>query len=269
MARKEFQPTRQKLKKALADGKSKRSQLLANSLLSLLVVFGLPRLRCFDWVRIQLLVECVWSQEFSNSGMCVRAVLWETERYFAAFFGLMLLGAMMIQWLQVGSIWVPAAIAPCVDRLNPALGMARIASSLSRLPRTFFLCAGALCVGIFVLSYMMIVQADFFSAQSSNAPPIFLCAAASALQLLCAQYVVFGVIDLVQQRARYREQVFLDAHEMRRELRESDGDPQIKAQRRSLQYALSREELVRQIKRAKVIVVERLPVTSQERKGVS
>jgi flagellar biosynthesis protein FlhB len=76
--------------------------------------------------------------------------------------------------------------------------------------------------------------------------------------LVCAAvFLLAGSFDVYQQRKRFKDQVFMDYEEMKREHREQEGDPHLKAHRRALHQSLSRQQMIEQIKRSKVIIVER------------
>ena len=257
MSTKQFEPSAQRLRKALSEGKTKKSQLVAGAFLFGIVVFGIGRIPAFNWVRFHLLVECLWSQEFTDSGKCVRAVVLESGNLLLIVFGFLITGAIVVQWFQVGGLWVPQTVAPDFKRISPSAGSARLFSAFKDLPLLVGKVALVGTTAAFLLN--LVISRMIVSTDRAAQGQVFSFVNESTFCLMTFSGVFFvcGVIDLFRQRRQFREQVYMDYNEMRREHREHEGDPHLKAHRRALQHALAKSEMIRQIKRSKVIIVER------------
>ena len=257
MSDKIFEPSREKLRKALIEGKTKRSQLLASTILSLIVVIGIRQLCLIYWVRIQSLIECLWSDPHNFDGECGGAVISGAYTSTISFSLLLLFAAIAINWAQVGSLWLPRAVAPDLTRVSPAQGFAKIVSGFSTIPELLIkgLIASLCLILLIVVTVPTIwhLQDSYLEQQWQQAAQLI------ATFSLYASLVItsFGLYDITSQRKKFREQVFLNHQEMQREYKESEGDPHLRAQRRALHQAISREEMITQIKQAKVIIVER------------
>jgi len=77
----------------------------------------------------------------------------------------------------------------------------------------------------------------------------------SLLWRAAALFLLLGAIDLIRQRRRYRNQLRMSRREIRDELKEVEGNPQIKARIRRLQRELLRRQMMRQVERATAVVV--------------
>lgn len=70
-----------------------------------------------------------------------------------------------------------------------------------------------------------------------------------------ALFLVFGAIDLVRTRRRYTKDLRMSKQEMRDELKEVEGNPQIKSRIRRLQRDLLRRQMMREVPKATAVVV--------------
>ena len=177
---------------------------------------------------------------------------------------LLLLATIVVNWAQVGSVWLPRAIAPDLTRLSFSQGFSKVASGFTSLPVLAgkALIAAAILVLLFVLTIPTIwhLQDAYLEQQWQQAAQLIGSFSLYTTMLLLG----FSFFDVITQRKKFKEQVFLDHHEMQREFKESEGDPHLRAQRRALHQAISREEMIIQIKKAKVIIVERFEESSTQ-----
>lgn len=68
-------------------------------------------------------------------------------------------------------------------------------------------------------------------------------------------FLIFGSIDLVRQRRRYQQDLRMTKHEIRDEAKEVEGNPQTKMRIRRLQRELLRRQMMKEIPRATVLIV--------------
>jgi type III secretion protein U len=263
MSEKIFEPSPEKLQKALIEGKTKRSQLLAGAILSFIVVLSIRQLLGIYWVRIQFLLECLWSDPQSIQGECGGAVISGAYASTFIFSLLLLMATIVINWAQVGSIWLPRSIAPDLARLSFGRGFSKIASGFTNLPtlvgKALLSTSILLLLFVFTMPVIWHLQDSYIEQQWLYSAKLM-----GSFSLYTTLLLIgFAFFDLFTQRKKFREQVFLDHHEMQREFKESEGDPHLRAQRRALHQAISREEMITQIKKAKVIIVERFEDSSR------
>ena len=70
-----------------------------------------------------------------------------------------------------------------------------------------------------------------------------------------AVFVAFGAVDLFRQARRYRRDLRMSRQEIREELKELEGNPQIKSRIRRLQRERSRRHMMKQVPTATAVVV--------------
>jgi flagellar biosynthesis protein FlhB len=70
-----------------------------------------------------------------------------------------------------------------------------------------------------------------------------------------AFFVLFGAIDLFRQRRRFAKQMRMSKQEVREELKETEGNPQIKLRIRRLQRDVRRRRMMEELKTATAVIV--------------
>jgi flagellar biosynthesis protein FlhB len=71
----------------------------------------------------------------------------------------------------------------------------------------------------------------------------------------CGAFLVFGLVDLVRQRRLYTKDLRMSKQEIRDEVRELEGNPQIKARIRRLRRDLLRRKMMREVPTATAVIV--------------
>jgi flagellar biosynthesis protein FlhB len=68
-------------------------------------------------------------------------------------------------------------------------------------------------------------------------------------------FLVFGAVDLARQLRRYRQDLGMSRQEIREEIKEAEGNPQMKARIRRLQRDRARRQMMKEIPKASAVVV--------------
>jgi flagellar biosynthetic protein FlhB len=68
-------------------------------------------------------------------------------------------------------------------------------------------------------------------------------------------FLVFGCVDLFRQLRRYRRDLRMSKQEIREEVKESEGNPQMKARIRRLQREQARRRMMKEVPSATAVVV--------------
>jgi len=164
--------------------------------------------------------------------------------------------AVVSSLLQVGLLWVPDRLAPDITRLDPIKGLGRI-FSLSSLVK---LLLGLMKIGV-------IVAVAYFSLYSRR-EEILALAGLDLLQVasyLCevllwtglkigGALLVLGVLDFVYQRWKHEQDLRMSVQEIREEMKNLQGDPQVAARRRHVQRQLALSRLSKTVPKADVVV---------------
>ena len=69
-------------------------------------------------------------------------------------------------------------------------------------------------------------------------------------------FSVLGTTELLIERSRRKRRLQMDAEEFKRELRESEGNFEVKAVQRSLQQEILLHDLIQGVRKSKVVIVD-------------
>jgi type III secretion protein U len=132
---------------------------------------------------------------------------------------------------------------PKAERLNPKEGVKRMFSREAAVAAARAVLALALATGALVPT-----AREVFARGAAVSPPIFLVtlATSSAGRIVFAVLLVGGVFaigDVILVRQRWRKKLRMNAHELKRDMRESEGDPRQKFKRRSMHRTIGRGSL--------------------------
>jgi flagellar biosynthetic protein FlhB len=170
--------------------------------------------------------------------------------------GLMLFGGVLVSILQVGFLWVPEKLAPDLSRLNPLQGFSRI-----------FSLAGTARLG-FGLFKVLIVSMVAWAVLWSRREEILRSTALDMWQLssflvdvslrttlwIGLALVILAIFDYGLQRWKYEQDLRMTHQEIREEMKNLQGDPQIIARRRAVQRQMVLNRIGSAVPRADVIV---------------
>lgn len=161
------------------------------------------------------------------------------------------------QAAQTGLLITPGLAAPRLDRLNPLAGLARIFSwqGAANLLKSLL---KALVIGYAAYSVLRANYADLPRLAELPAASGAGLAASWLQDLFCKvgfATCLVGLADYAFQRVQLERQLRMSRQEVRDELKQTEGDPQVKARLRQRQRQLARNRQMQEVRRADVLVV--------------
>lgn len=157
---------------------------------------------------------------------------------------------------QAGLLWSGRAATPDLSRINPLEGARRLFSARAfvELGKTVgkALLLGYLVVKSFIDSVP--VLASLGTGDLTGSLPIF---AGLALQLgltAAVALLALGVLDFGYQRWEFQRSARMTREEIKEELRQNEGSPQIRARIRQQQRKLAMRRMMHEVPRADVVV---------------
>jgi flagellar biosynthetic protein FlhB len=179
---------------------------------------------------------------------------------FLPFGGVVLAAALLAPLLLHGWLFSPGAAAPDIDRLDPLAGLQRMFSwnSLAELVKSL-LKAGLLTATAVWVGWKLgweVVSLGGMPLESALEHTTRL-AGISFLALLAALAVVVA-IDVPYQIWSFRRKLRMTREELRQEMKETEGDPQLKARVRSVQREAARRRMMAAVPKADVVVTNPL-----------
>jgi flagellar biosynthesis protein FlhB len=175
----------------------------------------------------------------------------------APILGLTLVAALIAPLALGGWNFSFEALVPDLTRLSPLNGLQRIFSvrSLVELAKAFakFLVVAAVAIGF------LWKHADSLLALGAESPTVAITQAAalgsSALLALAASLGVIAAADVPWQLWSHTRRLRMTRQEVREELRESEGSPELKGRVRRAQQEAAKRRMIQEVPKADVVVV--------------
>jgi flagellar biosynthesis protein FlhB len=256
------QPTPKRLKEARDKGQVPRSRELTMTMV-MLVGSGLL-LMSGGWAAERLMAV------LENGFVLERARLYDEShlvRYFGdqiaaglslllPLFVALLFTALLAPALLGGWVFSWKSLAPKLERLNPGKGFKRIFGpkglmELGKAMGKFGLVGSAAAIFIWVaIDHILTLPAmDVGPAMAASTRLVV-----TALMTLSATLILIAAIDVPFQLHRHFKELRMTRKEVKDEMKETDGNPEMKGKRRSMQQELASRRMMEAVPQADVVV---------------
>ncbi len=190
-------------------------------------------------------VSLIWSVATTVAGAALPIML------------MVMLGSFLASIAQVGFLWSPEALQPKWERINPLSGFQRLFSlqSAMRLTGSLFKITAVACVAY---SYLVSHQDEFQSLAQQDLPTLILTAGRSYCELgfsLAFTLVTLAVLDYGYQWWQHERDLRMTKQEIREEMKDMDGNPQMRARRREAHRKLAEARDLSQVPSADAVIV--------------
>ncbi|MDI3537978.1 MAG: flagellar biosynthesis protein FlhB [Bacillota bacterium] len=167
-----------------------------------------------------------------------------------------LAAALLVSYLQVGFVFSSEPVAFRLERLNPVAGLGRIFSrrSLATLVRNLVKLVVVAWVAASSIrsEYALIPRLPLVGLEGFLA---FLGKLSWRLAWQCGLAVlVLAVFDFLYQRWEYEQSLRMSRQEIKEELRETEGRPEVRARVRERQRQLARARMLHRVPEADVVI---------------
>lgn len=169
--------------------------------------------------------------------------------------GCALVGGIM-EFLQVGALFSPEAILPKFDKLNPIAGMKNLIGK----KQIVELLKNLLKIGLagYVVWGCVEERLPMLLETVRGDVPMILAVMGELVTSIAIQVGIlfgsFGIFDVWWQRYSYYEDLKMTKEEVKKEYKESEGDPHHKAKRKEMHQEIMEGAQMEQVKSADVIV---------------
>lgn len=172
------------------------------------------------------------------------------------FFALTMAGSLLPYVLQNAITLATDRITPKLSHLSPSRGFTRIFGGRALFEFAKSLAKMAVVAGVaFVVARPIYEHSvGYVSTDLSLLPPMLLHAVFMIVLAATMVSVAIAGIDTPYQHWAHRRRMRMTLQEMRDELRESEGDPQVRARRRMLRRKRARSRMMHDVPKATVIV---------------
>lgn len=195
---------------------------------------------------------------FEPSHMLMQAgnVVMEALQALLPLFGMMLLAALAAPIMLGGWLFSTQSLAPKFSKLNPIEGIGRLFSTQS-LAELIKAIAKSLLVGgvaYWVISANVTAIMSLMTEQVHSALPHTIRLVANCCALIIASLLLVAALDVPYQLWSYYRKLRMSREDLRQEHKESEGDPQIKAQIRRQQQQMARRRMMTEVASADIVV---------------
>lgn len=164
--------------------------------------------------------------------------------------------AIASNFLQIGPLMAFESLKPDLEKLNPISGMKKIFAIKNVVE---FLKSAAKVIFLGILVYKV---TKWMIDPSFKIPPTRLNGLMDLLPLIMKKfasyvmlaYVIVAVADFFFQRHNHHKSLMMTKDEVKREYKESEGDPHIKGKRKQIHQEMMMEENVQNTKKSTVVV---------------
>lgn len=263
MSDKSEKPTAKRRRKAREDGNVAKSaeftgamvMLFAGAALAgwMVVIVG----RSAGLIRQSILLISSRDPTHADIGPFMLAALGEMAWMIAPPLAVGFVAAAFFNYVQIGALFTLKAIMPKGERLNAVAGLKRMfePKKLVDLAKNVGKLSISGTVGYFVIRdkmglFIEMVRLDLWQAMVATGEVAF-----ELALYLGGVLIVFGVLDLLWQRHQHEKGLMMSKDEVKREYKESQGDPQIKSKRKQFHRELLKDAGTANVKKADAVVV--------------
>ncbi|TFH86706.1 flagellar type III secretion system protein FlhB [Billgrantia azerbaijanica] len=254
--------TPRRLEKAREEGQVARSRELTTFMLLLGGVAGMWSMGAMLYDQLGLVMEQAFlfeRRQAFDTGPMLANVLDLGQRTLMTMlplFLLLTLIALVAPALLGGWLVSAKSLKPQLSKLNPLKGLKRMFSTqaLAELAKAI---AKSVLVGGVGMSFLYFKRGEYLSLldmPTSQALARALTLAAQACGLMVLTLVVVILIDVPYQLWSHAKKLRMTKEEVKREHKESEGDPHVKARIRSQQQAMARGRMMSKVPEADVII---------------
>jgi len=255
-------PTPRRREEARRQGQVPFSAELVGSLVVLAGVIGLMNVGPDVWAAMMNVFRHDLTRVFHadfDSTAAAELIARTTLRVLAELlplFGILLAVGVVSSVAQVGFQINTEKLSPDLNKLNPASGVGRLFSvgALVKGGLTLLKIGALGLVAYIVLEPRAIVIASLGRDRLAGAAPALWAIVMRLALYLTGAVALVAVLDYFYQRYKFEQSLRMTKEELKRELKEEDGDPQIKARMRQLGRERSRRKMLNEVPKATVVV---------------
>jgi flagellar biosynthetic protein FlhB len=255
-------PTPQRLKKAREEGNFPSARTFVNSMqflafVSLLHVWGV------SWVHNMQIGMLRLTQSALDPRLRAMDLVWLSMALMKEMMTpIVIMGAVMvgitiaIQLVVTGFGLSLKKVTPDLKRLNPIDKLKQLPSqNLPALLQAIVMLPVFAAAVYFVVTNNLTAYLSLPLGSLTGGVAMVAGSIESLLWKAAGLFLVFGLVDLIRQKARYAKELRMSKQEIRDEAKESEGNPMVKGRIRRLRRDMARKQMMKEIPTATAIIV--------------
>jgi flagellar biosynthetic protein FlhB len=247
---------------AREQGQVAKSQDLGSALLLLLGVVALMTLGgslvefMLQYCRQQLGGEPWLEADPEFAAFHLNQTIFGLARCLAPLFGMLFVAGVVVNVAQVGLLFVPEKLIPDISRLDPMQGLSRMFSVTNVMRLAFGLLKIAIVATVALVS--LYNQRNTILGLSGMAVPQIAAFMAEILLWtvlkVAVALLILAILDYGFQRWKHERDLRMTPQEIREEMKNLEGNPQMAARRRQMQRQMAMHSLSAAVPKADVVV---------------
>lgn len=213
--------------------------------------------------QIMTFMEKVFSGSYNNTVLDAGGFTFILKEAVVTFiyamlpiFGVAILAALVVNYVQVGFLYSTEALMPKLSRLNPASGLKRM-FSIQTVYELFKSIGKLIIVGI--LGYMQVSKnlktyLNLMDMGAMKASAVIFNTVINACFVITAALAVFSILDYVYQWFKYEKDLRMTKYEIKMEYKQQEGDPEIKAKIKQKQREMASQRMMQEVPGADVVI---------------
>jgi flagellar biosynthesis protein FlhB len=254
---KKHEPTAQKLKRARQEGQVAKSVVFTQLFQMVGVLLGIVASYQLFWSTPEMVLHYTvfsLSQGIGEWLLFWRDTVWKSVLLIV---GGGALGSVFGEFFQVGLLVSAKPLRLDPNRCNPTQGVKKVGKELKNIWLLLLKFTGAA-----IVAFLVIMNSIDRVPQWWGASPLYLGEEIVALLLTFAGYVIaywiaLGLLERLYRKFEFLKEQKMTDEEMKKEMKDSEGDPHLRSHRKALQREMAFTEVSQRVKRARVIVVKR------------
>ena len=249
-----FKPSQKKLNRVRGEGQLIRSPHISQSFGLVTSAVLIPWWLCSVWLDNQMLLNFIYISASKDPLAALRLAAPIVVESVAVGILPGALVSIAVELLLVRWHLNLALALPRLDRLNPVSGVKSLIHGISKIWLTLIkISLLSISLWIIILCSLRARGAELFWGAG-----VHVGGETQGTLILTAAgvFLVLGLFEYLLNYKKFMREQSMSHDELRREQREDDGDPHIRAARRSLHHELL-QDLSRQVRRSRVVIVER------------
>lgn len=254
-------PTPKRERDARQKGQVARSQEVVTTISLFGVILTLMALGSDIWARLTAFLDTIARLAASGDPEALKAGLaasWDVSvAIVMPIIGVTLFLGIAGNYLQVGSLFSLQAIQPKLEKISPAKGLKKIFSmkQLVEMLKSIFKILFLSILLYFVLKgaigpYLVAVTCGLTCLSTVTTAVMW-----QVIWYSGIAFIVVAGLDFMYQRYSHTKSLMMTKDEIKREYKESEGDPHIKGKRKQLAMEMVMGDVKKQVPKASAVVV--------------
>lgn len=260
---KQFEPTEKKLREAIERGDLpvSREAALLGALGATLAVCSLTlrdgAARLADTLARLFEDPARWRlRNGADAAELVGLLLGASAQFVVPIFIVFLIAGLGVSFAQNAPSVALDRIAPKLSKISPAAGLSRLIGKkgLVEFLKSLFKFVAMSIVALLVLNSERATVTDTLFVSPAVVPDRMLTVLIKLLSGVTAAFLLVAVADYAWTRVSWRKRMMMTRQEMKDEHKQNEGDPHVKAKRRSLALDRRRRRMMADVPRATLVI---------------